>query len=295
MSDAGVSELEARIAQLEAENAALRSEVDATTSTGGTDAGPPPARERRRWGRTAAAVVLVVVGLLLAPVAVISAWARLELVDTERFVATFAPLADDPAVQAYIADEVTAAIEDQVDIPGIDRRPLRRPRGSRPAAEGGDRARPARGACHPGAAVARLGHRRSGGRVGRVRRRVGDRAPGQPPAVRGGDPGRPRRGALDRRRRHDLGAARPDHRSREGSPPGSGRRLRVSHSPRSTAASSWHRTTRSCSCRPSTRSPLRRARGSRGSRSCSSSPACSWPSDARRRSCGRPGDSRSRC
>ena len=119
MSDAGVSELEARIAQLEAENAALRSEVDATTSTGGTDAGPPPARERRRWGRTAAAVVLVVVGLLLAPVAVISAWARLELVDTERFVATFAPLADDPAVQAYIADEVTAAIEDQVDIPGL--------------------------------------------------------------------------------------------------------------------------------------------------------------------------------
>jgi hypothetical protein len=72
-----------------------------------------------RWGRTAAAVVLVVVGLLLAPVAVISAWARLELVDTERFVATFAPLAEEPAVQDYITEQATAAIEEQVDIPGL--------------------------------------------------------------------------------------------------------------------------------------------------------------------------------
>src|SRR5215207_1755909 len=110
-------DLEARIARLEAENAALRADQDAAGGAAAASAGGRP--ERRRWGRTAAAVVLVVVGLLLAPVAVISAWARLELVDTERFVATFAPLADDPAVQAYIADEVTAAIEEQVDIPGL--------------------------------------------------------------------------------------------------------------------------------------------------------------------------------
>ena len=80
--------------------------------------GPPP-RERRRRGRTVAAVVLVVVALLLAPVAVISAWARIQLVDTDQFVATFAPLAEDPAVQAYIGDQVTAAIEEQVDIPAL--------------------------------------------------------------------------------------------------------------------------------------------------------------------------------
>jgi hypothetical protein len=116
------AELEARIAALEAENAALRADrvvggdvgerADAAASVQAKPA-------RRRWGRTAGAVVLVVVGLLLAPVAVISAWARLELVDTDRFVATFAPLAEEPAVQAYIADEVTAAIEEQVDIPGL--------------------------------------------------------------------------------------------------------------------------------------------------------------------------------
>jgi hypothetical protein len=116
------AELEARIAALEAENAALRADravvgevegrADAAASVEGK-------RERRRWGRTTAAVVLVVIGLLLAPVAVISAWARLQLVDTDRFVATFAPLADDPAVQAYIGDQVTVAIEEQVDIPGL--------------------------------------------------------------------------------------------------------------------------------------------------------------------------------
>ena len=118
MSDAGTSELEARIAKLEAENAALRSEA-VTAKIEGTDAAGAPPRERRRRGRTVAAVVLVVVALLLAPVAVISAWARIQLVDTEQFVATFAPLAEEPAVQSYIGDQVTAAIEEQVDIPTL--------------------------------------------------------------------------------------------------------------------------------------------------------------------------------
>ena len=111
-------ELEARIAQLEAENAALRAHDE---SMAGADAAASdgPKRERRHWGRTTVAVVLVVVGLLLAPVATISAWARLQLVDTDRFVATFAPLASDPEVQDFIGDQVTAAIEEQVDIPTL--------------------------------------------------------------------------------------------------------------------------------------------------------------------------------
>lgn len=118
MSDAGTSELEARIAQLEAENEALRS-VAVTASSVGADAAGPPPRQRRGRGRTVAAVVLVVVALLITPVAVITAWARLQLVDTDQFVATFAPLAEEPAVQAYIGDQVTAAIEEQVDIPAL--------------------------------------------------------------------------------------------------------------------------------------------------------------------------------
>jgi len=123
MAELSGTELEARVAALEAENAALRAGAagDAGAPAGRADAAASvaPRLERRRWGRTAAAIVLVVVGLLLAPVAVISAWARLELVDTDRFVATFAPLAEQPAVQRYIADQTTAAIEAQVDIPGL--------------------------------------------------------------------------------------------------------------------------------------------------------------------------------
>ncbi|MFF2275404.1 hypothetical protein [Agromyces sp. NPDC058126] len=113
------AELEARVAELEAENARLRS-VE-TTEVSGAPAVPAAAEKRRGRGRgrTVAAVVLVVIGLLLAPVAVVAAWARLELVDTDRFVATFAPLAEDPEVQEYVSDQVTAAIERQVDIPQL--------------------------------------------------------------------------------------------------------------------------------------------------------------------------------
>ena len=122
MASGNDAELTARIAALEAENAALRADLGAG---GGGDARADAATSdelrpvRRRRGRTAAAVVLVVIGLLLAPVAVVSAWARLQLVDTDRFVSTFAPLAEDPAVQAYIGDQVTVAIEEQVDIPSL--------------------------------------------------------------------------------------------------------------------------------------------------------------------------------
>ncbi|MGR2753089.1 hypothetical protein [Agromyces arachidis] len=107
--------LKARIAELEAENARLR----ATTGESVAAGAPAPPRRSRRRGRTIGAVALVLVGLLLAPIAVVSAWARLQLVDPERFVATFAPIGEDPAVQAFIGDQVTDAIEEQVDIPQL--------------------------------------------------------------------------------------------------------------------------------------------------------------------------------
>lgn len=116
MAKNGDSQLEARIAALESENAALRAGLEQGVADAAASAVP---KTRRRWGRSLTAVVLIVVGLLLAPVAVITAWARLELADTNRFVATFAPIIEEPAVQAYLGDEVTAAIEEQVDIPGL--------------------------------------------------------------------------------------------------------------------------------------------------------------------------------
>lgn len=112
------TDLRARIAALEAENARLRETATAAAAAGPAASVTAPPVKRHR-GRTVAAVALVVIGLLLAPVAVVSAWARLQLVDTDRFVQTFAPLGEDPAVQAFIGDQVTGAIEEQVDIPQL--------------------------------------------------------------------------------------------------------------------------------------------------------------------------------
>ena len=63
--------------------------------------------------------VLIVVALLLAPVAAIGGWARMQLVDTDRFVSTFGPLAQDPAVQELISTQVSTAIVQGIDIDAL--------------------------------------------------------------------------------------------------------------------------------------------------------------------------------
>lgn len=118
MARNSTAELEELVARLQRENAALRA--------GGApdaDAAPPgtphtaPHRRSRAWSVLSA--VLIVVGLLLAPIAVVSSWAKVQLSSADQFVATFAPLADDPAVQDYISAQLVTAIEENVDIPGI--------------------------------------------------------------------------------------------------------------------------------------------------------------------------------
>ena len=53
------------------------------------------------------------------PVSIVGAWARVQLADEDAFVATLAPLVDDPAVQAMIIDESMEAINAQVDFQEI--------------------------------------------------------------------------------------------------------------------------------------------------------------------------------
>src|SRR4051812_30400701 len=105
-------DLRARIATLEAENEALRDHTQATPAVLG------PSATRRRSGRWRAvvAVVLILFGCLLAPVAVVAGWAKVTLTDTDRFVATYAPLARDPAVQAYVVDQAVNVINQNVDV-----------------------------------------------------------------------------------------------------------------------------------------------------------------------------------
>lgn len=62
--------------------------------------------------------LLIVVAVVFAPVALISAWARAELVDTNRFASTFGPLVRQRPVQELIAQQATAAIDSSIDING---------------------------------------------------------------------------------------------------------------------------------------------------------------------------------
>lgn len=107
--DPGIADLQARLARLEAENAELAARLDTP---------PTPIPGRRRW-RGLLATVLILLGSLLVPVSVVGGWAKVTLTDTDAFVATYAPLARDPAIQAYVTDEVMAAIEERVDIDAL--------------------------------------------------------------------------------------------------------------------------------------------------------------------------------
>ncbi|MFI0446895.1 hypothetical protein [Actinomadura sp. 6N118] len=72
----------------------------------------------RRTLTTVTAVGLIAAGCLLAPVAVIAAWAH-QLSDTGRYVQTVAPLASHPSVQNAVADRLAAAAMAQIDVPAL--------------------------------------------------------------------------------------------------------------------------------------------------------------------------------
>ena len=94
----------AQIARLEAENDALRRGAAGRAGAG--------------W-RSAASAVLIVLGLVLGSVSAVTSYARDLLTDTDQFVATFAPLAADPAVQSVLVSATNDVIDQQVDIPGL--------------------------------------------------------------------------------------------------------------------------------------------------------------------------------
>jgi hypothetical protein len=89
----------ARLAQLESENAALRAQMESPPPAAPATATVSGYRGRSRWW-TALAATLIVIGCLLAPLAVIGGWGKATLTDTDAFVATYAPLANDPVVQS---------------------------------------------------------------------------------------------------------------------------------------------------------------------------------------------------
>ncbi|MDQ8707611.1 hypothetical protein RCO28_34835 [Streptomyces sp. LHD-70] len=75
-------------------------------------------RERSGAGRARAvlAVVLLVLACLLAPLGAASTWAKYEIGDADNYVATMAPLANDPDVQQAVADAISAEIMQHIDV-----------------------------------------------------------------------------------------------------------------------------------------------------------------------------------
>lgn len=78
----------------------------------------PAAGEPRRSHRARRFVtwVLVVLFGLLTPITLLSAWAIRTVTDTNRYVATLAPLVEDKALTNYVADQATQALFTQLGV-----------------------------------------------------------------------------------------------------------------------------------------------------------------------------------
>jgi hypothetical protein len=101
----------AELERLRAEVSALRARRTEPVAAAGRVA-------RQRW-RTIVACLLIVVGCVLAPLSVVAVWCRNQVTNTDRYVQTVAPLAEDPAIQNAIADQITAQVFNYIDVKGL--------------------------------------------------------------------------------------------------------------------------------------------------------------------------------
>lgn len=99
------------IARLEAERARLQAEVDGLRATLRTERHARPAGRPRRVATT----VFVVITALLVTIAVTGVWARRNALNTDRWVRTVGPIAEEPAVHQALANYLTAELMTVVD------------------------------------------------------------------------------------------------------------------------------------------------------------------------------------
>ena len=108
---AEVERLRARVAELEARK------------QGGEETPAPTAHRRSRWYAVGSAFLLVL-ACVLAPLSATAVWASTQISDTTQYVQTVAPLADDPAVQTAVANQVTNAVMESLDVQGFTQQAL---------------------------------------------------------------------------------------------------------------------------------------------------------------------------
>ncbi|MER7467412.1 hypothetical protein [Streptomyces sp. NPDC097981] len=111
------NESQSEIAALRAQVAALEAEA----------AKRKPPHHRLRSFLSA---LLIVIGCILAPLGITAGWTSQIVGNTDRYVATVAPLASNPDVQAAVANRVTDAVMEHIDLSALledlapDQRPL---------------------------------------------------------------------------------------------------------------------------------------------------------------------------
>ncbi|MDE0545887.1 hypothetical protein [Microbacterium sp. C7(2022)] len=106
-----VDQLRAELAALRAENAALKESPQPSAP-----AKAASTKNRRGWWRGLLSAICLILAGIIVPVSIVGGWTRTQLVSEDAFVATFAPLSEDPDVQALIIDEATTAINASIDI-----------------------------------------------------------------------------------------------------------------------------------------------------------------------------------
>jgi hypothetical protein len=84
-------------------------------ATAEPEAKPASSPSRHRW-RRAIAWVLLVLGAIAVPLSVVAIWTRNQVLNTDRYVSTMAPLARNSDVQAAAANRVTSALLAKVDV-----------------------------------------------------------------------------------------------------------------------------------------------------------------------------------
>ncbi|MFJ7156486.1 hypothetical protein ACIQUQ_16240 [Streptomyces sp. NPDC101118] len=95
------------------EIAALRARIAALEAEQATAQRPP--REHHRM-RALLSTLLIVIGCVLAPLGIVAAWTSQIVGNTDRYVSTVAPLASDPDVQEAVANRVTNAVKERLDL-----------------------------------------------------------------------------------------------------------------------------------------------------------------------------------
>ncbi len=115
MTDTGASKASTRKtpAKKSAPAKAATTTAEAPPAEPPSDAGPRP--KLPRWRRFLVGF-LVVLASILTPVSVLAVWTHNTLLNTDQYVETVGPLAEDPAIQQAVANRVTQALVQNVDI-----------------------------------------------------------------------------------------------------------------------------------------------------------------------------------